>query len=591
MTSTERKRTTRQGDKTAREDRVAILDFETDPFDKLTGAKIYPFCAVFYSDDWPARIIWNEDFDAFVAEVMAGFDALPLDENGRGYTVYAHNGGKFDFMFLLHKLRGQVSFKGRSLMSAKIGAHEIRDSFHIIPEKLANLQKDAFDYQRMTKANRNKWRDEIIRYCVNDCKYLLGYVKQFVANYGLKISIGAAAITELRKSYDVKKLSAGMDAYLRNFFFGGRVECLGGRGHWAGDYKLYDVNSMYPSVMAGYDHPIGNQYEIRVRGKLGPNTVFLDLECRNFGAFVRKDDGGATSANLRTGRFRVTIWEYLAAEKLGLIDRVKILVCVDCAERSNFSQFILPVYAIRQAHKAEVKRLGNAGLKDSVEYRDRSRDSTIYKLLMNNAYGKFAQNPRRYKDHYITELGERPTDDTYGELPAHETASYAVWERPSPRQHFNNVGTAASITGAARSVLMTAIMASEDPIYCDTDSLICRRLDANLDPEELGCWDLEQEFSEVIVAGKKLYGGRPKLGPSGQPGKDKIRSKGADDLTWADLQSLLRGDVVHNVNRGITMSRRHASDVQTYLERDIRATAPHGPSAIRERLETLIRST
>ena len=79
-------------------------------------------------------------------------------------------------------------------MAARIGKHELRDSYHIIPEKLANWKKDDFDYSKLARGNRKRFRDEIIRYCINDCAYLLDIVKSFVGTYGLKLSIGQAAI-------------------------------------------------------------------------------------------------------------------------------------------------------------------------------------------------------------------------------------------------------------------------------------------------------------------------------------------------------------------------------------------------------------
>src|SRR6185312_8763742 len=54
-----------------------------------------------------------------------------------------------------------------------------------------------------------------------------------------------------------KKIGEHTDEQLRPWFFGGRVECLAGAGHFVagnGGYKLYDVNSMYPSAMANGLH-------------------------------------------------------------------------------------------------------------------------------------------------------------------------------------------------------------------------------------------------------------------------------------------------------------------------------------------------
>lgn len=561
--------------KEKRIERIAVLDMETDPFNNVTKEAVFPFVAELYSDHFEPVVIWEEDFPTFVSRVLAAIEALP-DE----YVIYAHNGGKFDWMFLLHKLRGDVSFKGRGIMAAKIGKHEIRDSFHIIPEKLASYKKDDFDYRLLTKAKRNKNKQVILDYLHADCRYLFDIVKKFLQDYGFRLSIGQAAITVLRQSgYNYGKLTEGTDAYLRNWFFGGRVECLAGKGHWRGPYKLYDVNSMYPEAMAKYAHPISSNYISR-RGQPGKDTVFIDLECKNYGALVSRDDDGETTAHKAEGRFKTTIWEYEAALELGLIEDVKILWCIDNPERVTFDRFVLPLYEKRQLTKRQLKAMAKDGDTESMQYLDIKKDDIFYKLILNNAYGKFCQNPRRFKENYITDLGERPPEELegFGDLPSveNEAMGYAIWSRPTVRQSFNNVGTGASITGAARAILMRAIYNAVDPIYCDTDSLICRELlNTKLDPEELGAWDLEAEFSEVIVCGKKLYACKQ------TDGKIKIRSKGTAGLTWDDMENMLRDEAVSMVNKGPTLTR---AGTQNYITRRVRATAKNPNAALQLKL-------
>src|SRR5262249_20298591 len=162
------------------------------------------FTACLYSDEFEPIIFWETDHAKLCRSIVEAIRALP-----HAFTIYAHNGGRFDFLFLVSHLRGDVRFKGRGIMSARIGKHELRDSFHIIPERLAAWQKDHFDYSRMLKTNRNNWRKEIIDYMVADCRYLLDIVKKFVDDFGFKLSIGQAAMAQLKTFYTVKKLSAG----------------------------------------------------------------------------------------------------------------------------------------------------------------------------------------------------------------------------------------------------------------------------------------------------------------------------------------------------------------------------------------------
>lgn len=596
----------RAGKRENRLKHLAVIDMETDPFDNSHG-EILPFCCEIYSDQFGSIVIWDEDFESFIEKVYNAIISLP-----DSYTIYAHNGGKFDFMFFVHKLRGTVRFKGRSIMSAKIGNHELRDSLHILPEKLAAWKKDKFDYAKMLKRNRNKYRQEILDYQHSDCVYLFDFIKRFTQEFGLKISIGQAAFTELKKHYKIEPLKETMDAALRPYFLGGRVECIGGMGlfeshRWQKPYRLYDVNSMYPSVMAALAHPVGKEYMWH-RGLPNENTVFIDLNCKSYGAMFHRLETGELDAGDCEGRFHTTIWEFEMARKYDLIENVKINWCVDNLERTNFSKFILPMYSRREETKEIMERLkDNTAL---TEYEEVKKENIFLKYLQNNAYGKCAQNPRKYKEYHYTDHGKKPGGDWFDfmenadadivhaySMPIERSAQFDVWARPSPGRRFNNVGTAASITGAARAILLEAKVNAIDPIYCDTDSLICRELNGVIiDEKKLGAWAIEETFDDVIVTGKKTYCCKVTGKDNGHERRLKVRSKGADlrirpcdrdgieimeptpeqwqsanAATWDRYLSILDGEIISAINRAPTFDK---IGEQHYMTRRIRATAP-----------------
>lgn len=607
MSSTERSRNWRAPKKAMRQRCIAVLDMETDPFSDDRTA-IHPFAAELYSDQFGAIVFWDNDPVSLARQLVDAIEALP-DE----YTIYAHNGGKFDFFFLINWIKGLVKFKGRAIMSARIGNHELRDSLHILPEKLAAWKKDKFDYRKMRRNVRAKHKTEILEYLHNDCVYLFDIVKRFVSEFGLKLSIGQAAFSELKKSYKVSRVSETMDSALRPYFFGGRVECSAGKGifdaGWRNQpFKLYDVNSMYPYVMATRQHPIGNEYVWR-RGDPGPDTIFIDLTCRNFGAFVARGEQNDASAELEYGRFHTTIWEYETALKYDLIQDQEIHWVIDCRERSDFSAFILPMYHRRQDTKEAMQALKKQGKEFTTEYEEIKKENILLKYLLNNAYGKFAQNPRKYKDFFYAASGIRPEPEWFEfmpsgdrltdeereiihkySMPIERCAAFDVWARPAPGRKYNNVGTAASITGAARAVWLDAVQHAIDPIYGDTDSLICRGLDMPLDPVKLGYWDLEETFDEVIITGKKQYCCRVNGRHDGQEERLKVRCKGADlrvrpddpdagpELwqranaeTWGKYLAILDGQIIEAINRAPTMDKIGR---QNYIRRRIRSTAP-----------------
>ena len=83
-----------------------------------------------------------------------------------------------------------------------------------------------------------------------------------------------------------------------------------------------------------------------------------------------------------------------------------------------------------------------------------------------------------------------------------------MWRKPAVGGGaYKDVAIAASITSAARSVLLHALASARRPVYCDTDSIICEGLSkrVKIDRTALGAWKLEASGDRLAVAGKKLY--------------------------------------------------------------------------------------
>jgi hypothetical protein len=249
------------------------------------------------------------------------------------------------------------------------------------------------------------------------------------------------------------------------------------------------------------------------------------------------------------------------------------------------------MYERRAILKAEMKAIAKATPNFDAEdydtwppeYLVRKKEDIFTKFLLNNSYGKFAMNPRRFKDHYFTDHNaERPEGYEEQQSPVFRCPDYDVWERPAPRKNFNNVATAASITGVARTILLKAICSAVDPIYCDTDSLICRSIaNVEISDTKLGAWKLEDEFDEVAIAGKKLYACRS-YGKAGHSDKIKVRSKGVREgaLGWSDILHLLDNEIIAGQEQPVTIDviasfapafRKDQS--QHYIPRSVRRTA------------------
>jgi hypothetical protein len=113
---------------------------------------------------------------------------------------------------------------------------------------------------------------------------------------------------------------------------------------------------------------------------------------------------------------------------------------------------------------------------------------------------------------------------------------------------------------------------AREPIYCDTDSLICRDLAGlDLDVSRLGAWKHEATFDRIIIAGRKLYACEVQGYPDGHEKRIKIRSKGAVGLKWGDFEKMLDDEIIATINKAPTISK---TGHQEYMRRNIRATAP-----------------
>jgi hypothetical protein len=162
------------------------------------------------------------------------------------------------------------------------------------------------------------------------------------------------------------------------------------------------------------------------------------------------------------------------------------------------------------------------------------------KLTMNGSYGKFALNPRKFKEYVFVPPAQRGEYETYIKTDAqtgkqtlcilHEGKEYEcckpgksdqMWRFKRDRDDidncFRNVATAASITGAARAQLLDGLCRSQNVAYCDTDSIICEKTDLNINEKVLGHWKNEGSGNEILIGGKKLYA---LLGDEAQTQKD-----------------------------------------------------------------------
>ncbi|MGD9590853.1 MAG: DNA polymerase [Pyrinomonadaceae bacterium] len=512
---------------------IAVADCETDPF--VHGEFPEPFIWGYYDGELYREFSSTLDFLAFV------FD--------QSVIVYAHNGGRFDWHFLIGFIPPETAVKvinGR-LVSFKIGRAEFRDSYSILPVALSKYKKDEFDYNLMNRDNRHIPENmaKIREYLHSDCLNLFDFVTRFIANYGLHLTQASAAMaiwSDMTGRAPPHDIDGVIYREFSSYYYGGRCECRRVGEHF-GAFEGADINSAYPDAMLRR-HPIGLEYHAVEPGAwwgLDDNTrgaAFLVVVGPARGVFPSRvkgqtlefpDDGGER-------QFFVTGWEVLAAVETGLFDgyRIDSVICFD--ELTDFSLYVNYFYNLRKIAR---------------EKGDKAED-IFCKLFLNSLYGKFSSNPERYEKFRVVDSGFELEGESEYSFCSEFGDNYLVSRFLGPdEQRYYNVATSASITGYVRAKLFRAIHASTGFLYCDTDSIFAESLGGLEYGTGLGTWEHLGRYDYAAFGGRKLYCLR------GVDGDYKVRSKGAR-LTAADLIAIARGDVVTYYADAPTFSAKSA---------------------------------
>ena len=524
-------------------EKIGTFDCETDPF--LVGRIPHPFAAGIYFGDNDYAILWESDSKQdFVKRVIRALSRLPR------CVLYAHNGGRFDFYFFLEAAKGPVQVRNGRIARMQIGNVILKDSFPLMPFPLETYRKTPIDYDIFERNRRNspKNRRRIESYLLDDCRDLRDLLLGFRKIVGAKDTIGAAAFYQMRKlGIDIHSLNESHDEMFRPFYFGGRVQAFQ-HGVLKGPLRYIDANSAYPYAMLS-DHAHGADYDCRKSLPKNPdklNQSFVRLIADSKGALPLRDpNGGLSFPHCRDTEFAVTGWEIAAGIATRTLTPRKILEVWTPRGTINFSDYVKFFYAARLAAKRSGDSIG----------------ALAYKYLLNSGYGKFAQNPRDFKEYLFAPLGKNVPgfdwESDHGDV--------SLWSRPSYDGFgFFDVATGASITGKVRAMLWRAINASSGVAYCDTDAIVCRSSRVKIG-DKLGAWKLEGIAKRVAIAGKKLYGVEWQKPQDGE--RYKIASKGAR-LTWPELLQVCNGKSIIWENAAPTFSINGAS----FIKREIRST-------------------
>lgn len=527
---------------------LGVADTETDPFGK-GKPEIKPFVAGLLIAGEPYREFWGENcVDLMVRHVLS----LP----GR-YLIYMHNGGKFDFHFMLEWLGDNpLVINGRlTEWVPQFANHKpkivFRDSFSILPVALDKFgQKQKIDYRIMHRDQREKPsnRRKISEYLQQDCVALFNAVHAFAKRFGDKgnipLTIGSTALRKFKEHHAYDKFTKAQDAEFRPYYFGGRVQCFEA-GILKGPWQVYDVNSSYPAAMRNFDHPVSSMWDtvaFTPRLLTGNRVWFARVVAHNKQALPFHSDDGTCEFGLSGPQeFTAISHELVPAIRAGLVEVLEWREIMQPARTARFVDFVDIYYA----EKVEAKRQGDI-------FRE-----IFSKLLLNSCYGKFGSNPENYREYKVLfdifrdKLLAR--DGYVPELHISDDPFIELWSRPvrSTRAAYHNVAIAASITSASRSIMLDGLLNSMRPIYCDTDSVICRDFHGEISGTELGAWKHEKTAEYAAIAGKKMYCLYNRTYRRSYPVKWASKGGNLDPL---DIIDIARGSVIEQTSLVPTFS-------------------------------------
>lgn len=482
--------------------KIAVWDIEAskDKNNKFVAYAVgFAFKNKYYS--W-----WGSDcLIKFLDFLDTNFELL------NGYTLYAHNGGKFDIPILLKDglinyrkividtdsvIDADNSFIGFGLRKGEY-LIKMKDSLKLLPSSLDKLTKEfdvkhkkltqSVNHELITLQNYNEYYFIINKYLKNDCLGLLEILNKFSKNVfdstGINITECLTGATLSKKNYfknyynkkyntPIYNLDKETDTFIRKSFVGGRNEAFK-LGHIKGKIYYYDFTSLYPStgrLPLPYDKP----EEIEIK----ENTLLTyDLVSNNFGFYevqVRTKDFNKlplhgikdNNGHLIFPHFKnwTTINLFSQEIKQGLdINEYKFIKGIKFQSKAFLNEFFTDAFNKKQIAKEN----NNVAL------------AQCFKIIANSGFGFWGTRTDKegIKTFYNDQSGLIPIAnenklidiETYGDY------TFVKCEKELKTKDFN-VSIASAIASYARCILYKAIndikAKGGEVYYTDTDSIL-----------------------------------------------------------------------------------------------------------------------
>lgn len=421
----------------------------------------------------------------------------------------------------------------------KIRKVDIFDSYKIITMPIKKMPKtfgiDALKGDLDYKGERevgHRLTDEEIKYLHNDV-YILAKALDYMLSHGqTKMTAGSNAFADYKKRITPKAFKRLFpivddfsDADIRKSYKGGWSYLNPAyKNIVVGAGQVYDVNSMYPSVLKQKLMPYGEP--IWFNGEYKPDPMY-PLYVVNFLCQFKIKPNHYPSIQIKGAPMRYIENEYLTESDgptwitLTNIDLELMLDQYDVdvlewnggymfhGQTGMFDDYIDYWYGI----KSESKHEGNHGME------------AIAKLMLNSLYGKFGTRKQAIK--YIPYLDEEKNLVRYR-------------EGEPERVEKGYIPVATFCTSYARDKIIRGAQAcGERFIYADTDSLHVLGTEPieglDIDEYRLGAFKVENTFTRAKFLRQKTYL-EVFIGPNGE--ERKIKCAGMPD----ELKAKIRED-------------------------------------------------
>lgn len=443
--------------------------------------------------------------------------------------IYFHN-LRFDGTFILYELfRSGYSYSEqrepntfRTLISDMNQFYEITvtfkrkgkrvvgvsfyDSAKIIPLKIEqipkafglDIKKLEIDYN-MVRPIGYRLTEQEKEYLKNDVTIAARALKYFF-DRGLKgMTIGSIALKDFKKTGNINAqwqnyfpMNIDLDKEIRQAYKGAFTYVKESElGKTQKDGLVFDVNSLYPSVMYYCKMPYGTP--IKFAGKYKEDNIY-NYYFQIFSCSFKLKKGKLPTMQLK-GNMSFIPTEYVKESN------EIVTMCMTCTDLELFLEHY-DVYDI-EYHSGYKFRSTDKLFKEFIDKWTSIKTQatidgnkgmrTIAKLMQNNLYGKFASRPTGYSKIPYFENGE---------------VKYKLSEEEERSMMYVPIG--AAITAYARNKTIRSAQANYDRfIYADTDSLHLKGTEIpdniEIDDVKLGAWKHESTFTRAKFLRAKSY--------------------------------------------------------------------------------------